>query len=300
MKNYFRNLFSSFFDLQTYRRFIQGKTNQAVWHFVISMLLVGLVISWQFYTRAIPFIKEAVISNLDYLVTNFPSDLVINWDGTQLTTEPEQYHFLALHPEKLPLFDSLEQSFPDPLLIYTNTKLTLDDADELLTQSHSAMIIDQNSVFTITDDQNGLKRLALSEYFNDSQLMIDQANLPQLRQTTQNGILKLLDLTAKLILPLILVGLLLARLFTSLILATLLWIPARLGKVIDTWQESWRFTLVLLVVVEVIHWISLAIYPNLNFPVYTIAFWVLSLFILLALNSQVKTPAKTLTKSKRK
>ncbi|OGJ37830.1 MAG: hypothetical protein A2383_01950 [Candidatus Pacebacteria bacterium RIFOXYB1_FULL_39_46] len=294
-QNYFKNLFTSFFDLQVYHRFIQGKTSQAVWHFTISMLLIGIVVGWQIYTHAIPAVREAIDNNLDYLATNYPQDLNIRWDGAQLTTEPEQYHFLAIHPEKLPLFNSLKEDFSGPLLIYTNTNLTMAEADKLLTQHNSIMVIDQNSIFAITDEQEGLRSLVLSEYFDDKQIEINQTNLAQYEQIVKDNLNSWLDLFSKIVFPFFVFGLLLIRLVTSLIMATILWIPARLGKIINTWQQSWRFTLVLSVVVEIIYWISSLLYPDLSFPVYGIAFWVLSLFILLSLKTQTKISSKSKT-----
>jgi len=72
-----------------------------------------------------------------------------------------------------------------------------------------------------------------------------------------------------------------------------LWLPASMGKVIKSWQESWRFTLVLMVVVEIIHWLSVLLYPNSTFSIYSISFWVLSLFILFSLGLQIKSTQLT-------
>jgi hypothetical protein len=142
----------------------------------------------------------------------------------------------------------------------------------------------------------------LKEYLGEKPLLINQANLPELYDLALTGLASLVEVANILIIPATIVGLILRRFFTSLLLASLLWLPARLGKLINTWSESWRFTLVLLVVVEIIYWLSILLYPNLTFSVYSASFWILSLFILLSLNSQAKSewPAETIDSASQK
>jgi hypothetical protein len=179
----------------------------------------------------------------------------------------------------LPLFQApAEPAWP---LIYVNSQLDAPQALTLLTQEEATILIDQQAVFALSPEGD-LNRYWLEDYLGDNQFVIDQQSLPKWGDLFSTGLDRLLATFSWLIIPIVAIGLTMVRLLSSLFLAALLWLPASLGKAVKNWRETWRFTLVLMVVVEIIHWLARLLYPQSS-SIYALAFWLLSVFILLAL-----------------
>lgn len=285
--NYFKNLLGSFTTPHTYREFIAGPTRRAFGHFLLSMLIIGAAEGLYLSLKTLPKLHEKLVASMDTIVAAYPADLTIEWDGQQLTTHPAKYRVLELEPSQLPLFASLPDN--QEKLVYINDDLTTSSAAEALNQYDAVGIVDQHSLF-FNSPEKGMEEITLADSFGDVQVALQKKMLPQL----ETAGVQIIDHLQPIVLwaaPVALALLLLiSQLFTSLFYATLLWLPARLSGSIRTWGDSWRFTLVLLVVAEIISLVAALLYPTLNFPVYAVAFWVLSAFILLSLRWQKAPP----------
>lgn len=284
---YFKNLFNSFTNPDSYSQFIKGKNSTAFWHFAISMLVIGTLQGLYFSTTGLPILREKIDLGLDNVQAGYPVDLEIAWDGSQLTTTPEEYHTIKLDLAELELFDQLPADVSyNQALLYINEDLSFNEAVETMDQENVDGIIDQESFYFSSPESGKVEQYALREALQDTDFTVNKDALPVLRELVNQGV----DAGLKFIiwfLPLVLaVATLVSRLMISLVFATLLYIPAKLGKFLADWQQSWRFTLVLLVVVEILSQLASLLYPSLTFPVHSTAFWILSLFILVALKTK--------------
>ncbi len=290
---YLKNLFGSFYNPQVYQDFINSKTSMAVWHFLISMVLIGALHGVYLASVGLPMLREKAQQSVDQLMATYPKDLIINWDGEKLTTQPEEYHELRIDPSELALFDELPgRPAPNQSLLYLNQDLSPSEAAALLDEENLEGLIDQESLYYLDPESGSLQEIAIQEYLEASELTIDKDSLPVAEQYLDQGVEVMLRLARWFLPALLAIGLTIGHLIVSLVFATLLYLPARMGKLITRWRESWRFTLVLLVVVEILSRATFWLYPNLDFPVYSVAFWALSVFILLALNNQPKPQSK--------
>ena len=295
---YFKNLIESFFKPELYQAFIKAKSRKAFGHFALSMVLIGVVQGFYFGSVLLPEFREKAQQSLDQLMTVYPAELQITWDGEQLTTTPAEFDELRFDSGELAIFDQVPGGVsPNQAALYVNRDLSLSEAVDLMAEEDVEGVIDQRSAFFVTEGA-GVEELLLRDYLQDTTFVIDRDSLPLARDYLGQGLEAVLRM-ALWFLPIIFaLALLVSRLIVSLIFATLLLFPARLGKAISNWRESWRFTLVLLVVVETLSQATRLLYPQLSFPVYSVAFWSLSLFILLALNTE-KTPPRGKKRTRR-
>jgi hypothetical protein len=210
--------------------------------------------------------------------------LTISWNGQQHATDPAKYHLLLLDPAVLPLFRG-EGVTESDTLVYMNADLTAQEASEAMTSYKAAAVVDQHSLFYSTPE-TGLSEEALGEYLGDRQFELKRDMLPALRNAAVETVTRLQP-TALWLGPVVVALLvLIAQFFTSLVFATLLFLPAKLFGALETWTQSWRLTLVLLVVVQLLTIAVGFLYPTTTFPVHTAAFWLLSAFILFALRTK--------------
>lgn len=295
---YLKNLFGSFTSPATYQQFMAGPTRRALGHFALSMLLIsalqGFVLVRQWYPQLVSGLQE----NADALMAAYPADLTISWDGQQLTTDPAKYHLLVMDPSLLPLFQETPGATSETL-VYMNADVTTQEALEAMTSYRASAVVDQHSLF-YTTPETGLNEEALGEYLGDRHFELKREMLPVLRNTAVEGVSRFQP-TALWLGPLLLaLFVLIAQFFTSLVFATLLFLPAKLLGAVESWAQSWRLTLVLLVVVQLITVLTGWLYPATTFPVHTAAFWLLAAFILVALRLGAKPTVAAPKISKKK
>lgn len=281
--SYFQNLISSFFNPHVYLSFIRAKSSKAFAHFALSLVLIGAAQGFYFVYKLFPMLRERLTVSADEIVADYPADLLFHWDGQSLTTEPDTYDQLVMRPSDLPLFAELAGQ--DEVIVYRDAELTASEAAAVLGENQVGLVVDRQAMYYLSQE-SGMEIAPLSDHLDENSLTINKNVITMARDWLFSAMPVAEKFVWWLAPLLVIAGLLVSRLVTALIFATILLLPARLGKVITTWRESWRFTLVLLVVVEIVSLAVSLLYPGLTFPVYSVAFWALSAFILLALNAE--------------
>lgn len=284
---YFKNLFGSVTSPATYQRFMAAPTRQALIHFTLSMLLVGALQGFFLVREYYPQLITGVEENTQAIVASYPTDLTFTWDGQQLIADPAKYHVLPINPAALPIF----QDFPsadNETIVYLNEDITAQDAAAALGDYDAAAIVDRHSLFYYSED-TGMSEEALVTYFGDNQFTLNHEMLPGLQSAAVNGVAGF-QTTALWLGPVILALLAwMSQFLTSLFLATILFLLGKVTKTMESWTQSWRFTLVLLVVVQLITIAVGFLYPATTVPVQMLAFWLLSAFILFSLKMVPRT-----------
>ena len=266
-KVFWKNLVASFSDLHYYAAILNFPLKKSFKLTLGFYFLVAIWLSTKLYIWELPEFEQHAQQLSTELISAFPEHIEINWDGQQLYTQP---------PEKI------EVNVPDSANTNDNAyKLLIVDTEQTATPDplNSFIYITQNTLYS-SDLQGNHQSFSL-------QSVLEEENFTVTRQTLvdqSSGFFTWYEQTKAWIpifmLPIFWLGIFLLRTIMiaidSVILHfvfTLLNRPLPYKKV---FQLSWH----VLLPAEVIHQISIALYPQLNFPMLSVAYWVLMLCIM--------------------
>lgn len=223
--------------------------------------------SWWFWIFSSPLLTSQLLLSVDELVEQYPPELVLNWNGTDLNANLSPVIFSM--PTTLPNQDSV---LPNNLLIINTNNAPIDqDALWLVTNTSLIMQLEDQSTQPLT-----LKNIFPQNFTIDRSVI--EVFHPQLKAWS----LSLMETAKLLALPMIFIYLLLSRLIMLAIESSLVWLLLKFNRIKLQYWKIVQLCLHLFIPAEIVHQVAIRVLPNSPFSFHSLTFWVLLMFILVA------------------
>lgn len=268
LKTFFRAYFRSITDPTYYRDVLQAPFSFSVKYFVLFFLFLGLVSAVVFGFRDVPQLVDLAHSYVDYVVEEFPADLVLEFKDDQLeatgVTQPFTLPTLAQD-------DVFGDSYPN--LVTINTQST-DYSDALLTfyaEDFRIRFPDQEP-YVQTYDQLDLNTVINRDIVvqSQSQIKSDVTSIIQLLPLAVWGFVTVLW-AAFVLLYLVL-------------LAALVYLVTQFGQTKLSFTKSYQLCLHTITFAETARFLQTLLFNSHSLPsIYTPAFFGASLLVLISL-----------------
>lgn len=234
--------------------------------FIISMIILGLTLTWRINQRTIPVYQQQINDSLNEIESNFPSELEIYWRGNQLGSSTNEII-------EIPYPSSIKKSsqFPPFLGYFIPDDISPDQFPKKFNQE-SLLVITSKKLF-INNLQGAWTDAPLTELFPMEDIALNKNTSPDLILKLKQELKKVFDLTKQLnfiVIPLITI---LIKFWMSFIESILIFLFFKLNRFSINFIKTLQLSLHLVVMAEIIAQLASWIYPNIQVPMFTLSYW---------------------------
>jgi hypothetical protein len=281
---YWRTLVGSISNPHYYRESLPKSWWFSLRFFLISMMIIGLVLSAAIIKINFPQYQSQLKDIVQELANNFPADLELKWEQNQLTS-----NYSAPILVNYPSTFQPPTEFPEKALI-----ILPNHNDQSVPQdvpASSLMVANQSQLF-LTDFKGNWSHIPLADLPGLEQpLTLNQQTLPQFQENMNLFIDSSLQ-TSRHILPIALpVVIVVTQFFDSLFYALIGFIGLRFFSKQHTFRRIWQISLHLCVIAFALSQLAAYLYPKNELPLYALTFWIL--FSLVSWNLNQKATSST-------
>lgn len=279
ISDYIQNLKSSITSIDYYFKSLKKPLKNTVIFFLISISVIGILRGIYDSVVNLPKTKGETYAILDELYENFDPDLEIIWADNQL--ELNRDYVDVYWPSS---FNSQEYDLTSTIALISNSE-TPPEESELLLERDPLVYINKNSFYTsYQTETREWTGYPLAEMLSGmGSYSINKQVLPRII----DGIKETVDeifITVQVVNGfLVNIFYILSRLWFLLIESILVFFLFKLNKYNFDFKKVLILSMNILVPTEIIHLLTDMLYPNLQFPIDTISYWVILIFISLHL-----------------
>ena len=275
LTKHIRYLTASVSSLKFYQNLQQVALKDSLITYLFLIILITTISSTWFIFVTSPIITTQLLKSIDNLVQQYPTDLVVQWDGRNLNANLSPVVFKT--PSHL-----LTQSYglPENLLIVNTDQKPIDQ--------HALWLI-TDQTFVMSFQGQTTQALELSNLFT-TPFSIDQVVITNFQPQLENAFVEFMTILRLLAFPVMLIFLIISRLFMLLIESGLVWLLIKLNRIKLKYPHIVQLCIHLFIPAEIVHQVALRVQLNLPFSFHSLAFWVILMFILF--NSQPFTKKK--------
>lgn len=266
-RTYWHALVNSVSSAQYYQTIVKAPFWFSFRFFVISMVLLGIVMSLRLQQQVLPAYQEAAEAVVTDLYQYYPDELVMKWDGTKLSLSPDE----PLRVDWPAGVETSAEMMPDGFII-------IDLNQDSFTDS-SLLAVNQNTLF-INDLQGQWNSLPLVAVLGADEVELRKENLPMIIEQAKQYIRRLfdiIDVAAYAVVPMMLI---ISRLWIGLLESLLMFLILKLNSLKLSFAKTYQLSLHLLVVTEIVAQLANWLYPTHQLPLFTLTFWLMFLYIL--------------------
>jgi len=286
IKNILNKLSQPFTNIEYYKSAID-KPFWNTFSILALVLLISSFVSAGFFVKThLPTMINSFTSIANEASENYPEDLVIDWDGTNLHTNRD--NFEVYWPS---MIDSDIPGFPSKILFFENSDKSPQDLN--ISTNDYISFINTNNIYHINDETKEWTAQSLGDFAQSSlPLSIDKKFVVD---TNKNILIYLENNKDTITLITIIIHIIL---FTSskvwfLAIETILVILLfRLYSMKLTTNQVIKLSMNIMIPTVVLSTIAELLYSDINFPLQTITFWILLIFISLQFKKTVKVIKK--------
>lgn len=290
-KTYWKALIGSVTQPAFYIQILNRPLSFSIRFFVISCVLLGVVSAFLTIQIRFPQFLDDFQAAMVKMEQNYPSDLVIHWSDGKLSTNTDQ-PLLVTYPESIGYR-------PTELLSMIDPQFNDDQLDQIGTQlpASTFSVVTQQNVL-INDGLGNWTIIRLNElpYFNQD-FEITHANLPIVVSQATHQFQQLLQIAKPVTFVLLPVIFLITGLWTAI------WYTI-IGQFLLTlygknfgFKKIYQLTLHLIFVAQCIAQLTLFLYPQVSFSMFSLSYWVLFIALSFTLR-QVSAVKLVLPKNK--
>lgn len=263
-----------FITVEYYKKAIHKSVATSVLTVCIAFLAMALVSGIHFVFRELPVIENSVQQIMADLNTHYPEELIFEWSGMQLTANTES--ITVPWPEANTIHSD---AFPKQFLFYTNSQQTPVDLN--VSPNEYLAFVNTQEIYRMdsTDPQKWISE-KLEDFIGvKNPTTIDKTVVTQLTQTTMQYMqtyqlqIKLFTL---LLFALLFLGSKLWFLCIETVLAVLLF---KLYAIKLSAKQTVLLSFHVLVPAVVLTTIANLLYQDISFPIQTVTFWILILYL---------------------
>lgn len=264
---YLKTLWRSLTSIEFYSSILSAPFWFSVRFFLLTFVLIGLIVGSLYARELNSFVQTSLEPTLQETTNHFPEDGKLLWNGDRLEVSPDP--FSVYYPNTLPA------AYAPPsgkIAVLTNQETT---PEELFTTPDSAALslVTPTSVFI--RGTSGWVQTGLQDNLQDQLLLITPETLPQHLVAVKEWILSTLPLATYLFPVLTVVALLLHRVWIAFIESLLIYLLFRFNQIPIPFLKSLQLALHILIPAEIVHQIAGFTYPNLDFSLLSLTFWVI-------------------------
>ncbi len=244
--------------------------------FCLSMILLGLLMALRINQRLVPQLENEISQALRELKDNYPEELRLEWTGAKLKLSTEEL-VVVDYPSNWHEILPVDLQQPEKLAYLTGQNLATDELSQNMPTS-SWLVIDQDQIYFSDFNQNWSGQ-PLTSFFTESQT-INSANLDQIISKLEQNIQNYSQ-TARFVTYLVTPMLLLVTTLWALLIETvILFLLFKLNRLTLTFNQTFKLSLQVGVVAELVNQISAWLYPELRWPMFALTFWLVTIYVI--------------------
>ncbi len=273
---YFSSLWQSVSSVTFYGFVLRQPLRWTAIFFFISYIWLGWLAAGRFVVRDIPDLTQLFDATAQEVEANYPADLQLTWDEQAFTHQPEGLLTISYPPFVAPA----EYSLPSVLAYHANQPLTSDQLPTSLPQP-SFLVFTTKELFLHASD-GSWSSIPLTEVpgFEQS-FQVTRAQLPNIISHLKSVFQNLLNVVGTLSFVALPLSLALHRAWLVLIQSLLAYLLLKLNGVPLTFTKTFQLGLHIMVVAEILNQVSLWLYPQLDWSLLTIGYWLIFTLIIL-------------------
>lgn len=277
IQKYLNNLKQPFTNMDYYKQSV----NKTFWSSFLSMFiaftLMGLISGFIFVKKQIPEIVSTIQTVTLNSSQNYPEDLVVEWTGTKLTANRD---YIELPWPDDEYASSQEESLPEKFLYFDNSEKTPEDMG--FTTQDYLLYINNNTMYYINEETgNTWTAQPLAEISQETTLpiTIDKNLVDDLATQLSNFIGEKYNTIAAIGFVLATFAFVSGKMWFIAIETLLVILLFKLYSIKLTTKQTAILSMHVMIPVVVLNTLAELIYENINFPLQTIAFWILIIVI---------------------
>ncbi len=266
----FSPLIKSVTDVTYYKSVLAAPVRNSAWFFIIWVGITGLFRQAYQLSVDMPYWTNAATRAGAQLVANYPQDLQITWDGSQLKSTRDP--LVVAYPDQFVADSQLAAALPPNLASFT--------ANSSSVSTSSALAVTSTHLSLQLPDQSP-RSIPLVEVLGDQSLTITSSTIEQdVKNFLDQHLSNSLQLFALLSSLLYLISLYLSRLITVLLESALLTIMLSFTSLKIGYANVCKLSLHVVVLAGVIDAIASVIDPAGNGFWFSLSYWILMIYVL--------------------
>lgn len=263
LKTFSQTIVKSLTDLNFYAEILNTQLRFSLKILLLFYLLLGAILAGIFTLKDVPRLQNTLDETRAELIANYPENLVFDWQNEQLSSNwPE--------PVVVPFPSTLQplDTAPKNLAIIDTT---IDDAPA---NANSLIYITRSKLF-VNSMQGNWTDAELKDLIENESIHIDKTHVIQTAEsskTLQNEALSFLPWLAFLLFS---IGTFFFRLLSTLLNALIVQLVFQIMNKKLSYKKVFQLCLHALIPAELIYQISILTFPNLTFPMFGLAFWLI-------------------------
>lgn len=264
---FWQNITSSVSDLHHYAVILNFPLKLSAKLTLGFYLLVAIFLSIKLYFLELPMFEQHAQQFSEEILTKFPQHVQINWDGQHLSTTP---------PEniEIPVANATDDTLNPDNWLSIDTQQTAEPEGK-----NSYFVLTQQTLYSL-DFQNQYQSFPLTSILDPEPITFTHQSISDQITNSFAFYYSIKNWIPLFMLPIFWLGLFILRTIMVAIDSVILHFlfslfnrPLPYKKVL---QLSWH----VLLPAEIIHQLTLLLYPEISFPMLSVAYWVLMLCIM--------------------
>ncbi len=263
MVYFFNRIIDAITSFSFYQQLVSIPFSKILKVYLLFVFLFSIIRSIPFLTTTLPLINERAGAVLSELSQVYPADLTFTWDGKMLTSSQPQ--LTVPYPTSWPQNTSFTKD--------TKYIAQIDTSVEKATPSSDAFVTISQKEITLPASEAGQNMLELSSILEKPFTITKQTitELPAQWEGLKSSFLSGVVIGTPIAL---FVLLLVQRLLTALIEASLFYVFRYFLRSTWNFATAYKYTLAFFIPAEIIDFAAQVMYPQHNFSFFTLTAWI--------------------------
>ena len=268
-----------FFNLNYYLELVSGSTKKIFSHFFWLVGIISLILGIILAAQSAPKLYSLEQNLSSDVIKNFPSQLIINWDGTSLNIAPEE-----TAPYEINWPSSIaDKTLPSLLAVFDQNLRSPEETIKQIGNKSSLFLINRTNLWVLSQSSNSwsepvpLNLILKPEYFPAQ--VVNQKNLPELVTQFHQNFKKVVQFGLILFPVTNVLAYWLSGLIFSLTEASFIWIIGKIIKWPVSWVQIFKLNLLIVPVGLSLEIIANLLYPELEWSFFHITYWIIFVLI---------------------
>ncbi len=271
-KTYLYAFIQSISSAEYYRDVLRAPLWFSVRFFLISLALIGVVETTHFLIKTVPQAEQFMHQVATEVKVTYPKDLIIEWDGNQLSASNPLLQ--VSYPQAI---DPDEYNLPPYLAQFQTSSTTLDDTT--LNDAQSLFVISSNTVY-MQDSNNAWSDTNLSSILPKDETFVLTTDTID---SSVDSLVEAIYMTREIFIALGAIAMItitiLSTIFILIIESLLGFLLVRIYGYQLSIRDVFQLGLHIIVPAHIAHTVALFAFPTLTFPILSVSFWVLFVYI---------------------
>ena len=273
MKYFIARFLASLSSVKYYQLVLVEKFGTTLKFYLAFLFVISLMLTAKFWLLDLPRLKSETSKIRQEMVTYYPKDLVMNWNGTELHSNQ---NLTLPFPAKTPV--SVKEMANN--LAFVDTDEELDSYSTLLALTPTRLLYLDNA--EIIEEQE-LSKLILYEPFE-----ITAQNFPGLSQKIQDWLFTTYQITGFFLPVVHYIYLLFGRAYLIALESGIIFLFFRISKINSKYSKLLQLVIALFVPAEIVNFAANIAGWQLPTSILSLSFWIFFVFVFFSMKKQSK------------